>query len=161
MSITIRPAKTEEFQQLEQMEEISFNVNSKYFENGVLPPLPEEDKEAYSFKALCEAQDTTIWTILIDNELAGGAVVKDISINKKEVVLFFMSPQVQGNGYGQTALKMIEDSYPDVKTWRLVTPTQVIRNAVFYINKCGYSIVSVEGWDKEKECGMFVFEKNK
>lgn len=161
MSITIRPAKAVEFEQLEQMEEASFHVNSKYFENGVLPPLPEEDKEAYSFKALCEAQDTEIWTILIEDELAGGAVVKDISIDKKEVVLFFMSPQVQGNGYGQTALKMIEDSYPDVKTWRLVTPTQVIRNVVFYINKCGYSIVSVEGWDKEKECGMFVFEKNK
>ena len=159
MSITIRLAKKEEFAQLEQMEETAFHVNSKYFENGVLPPLPEEDKEAYSFKVLCEAQDTEIWTILIEDELAGGAVVKDISIDKKEVVLFFMSPRVQGKGYGQTALKMIEDSYPDVKTWRLVTPTQVIRNAVFYINKCGYSIVSVVEWDKEKECGMFVFEK--
>lgn len=161
MSITVRPAKKEELERLEQMEETSFHVNSKYFENGVLPPLPEEDKEAYSFKALCEARDTEIWTILIEDELAGGTVVKDISIDKKEVVLFFISPQVQGNGYGQSALKMIEDSYPDVKTWRLVTPTQVIRNAVFYINKCGYSIVGVEGWDKEKECGMFVFKKNK
>ena len=54
---------------------------------------------------------------------------------------------------------MIEENYPEVKTWRLVTPTQVLRNAVFYINKCGYSIVRVDDWDKEKECGMFVFEK--
>ena len=150
MSITVRPAKKEELERLEQMEDTSFHVNSKYFENGILPPLPEEDKEEYSFKAMCEAQDTDIWTILIEDELAGGAVVKDMSVNKKEVVLFFIAPQFQGNGYGQTALKMIENSYPDVKIWRLVTPTQVIRNAVFYINKCGYSIVSVEEWDKEK-----------
>lgn len=27
------------------MEEAAFDVNSKYFENVVLPPLPEEDKE--------------------------------------------------------------------------------------------------------------------
>ena len=31
--------------------------------------------------------------------------------------------------------------------------------AAFYVNKCGYSIVRVDDWDKEKECGMFVFEK--
>ena len=90
---------------------------------------------------------------------AGGAVVKDILTDKKEIVLFFISPQIQGKGYGQRALKMIEDSYPEVKIWRLVTPTQVLRNAVFYITKCGYSIVGVNEWDKEKECGMFVFEK--
>ena len=83
----------------------------------------------------------------------------DISTDKKEVALFFISSQIQGKGYGQKALRMIEESYPEVTTWRLVTPTQVIRNAVFYINKCGYSIVSVVDWDKENECGMFVFEK--
>lgn len=78
----------------------------------------------------------------------------------KEVALFFGSFQIQGKGYGQKVLKMIEEKYTEVKIWRLVTPTQVLRNAVFYINKCGYSIVRVDDWDKEKECGMFVFEKN-
>ena len=159
MSIEIRLSKKEELHQLEQIEEASFNVNGKYFENGVIPPLPEEDKDIYSFKALCEAEDTEMWTILIAGEMAGGAVVKDISTDKKEIVLFFISPKIQGKGHGQRALKMIEDSYPEVKIWRLVTPTQVLRNAVFYINKCGYSIVRVDEWDKEKECGMFVFEK--
>lgn len=159
MGIEIRPSKKEELQQLERMEEVSFNVNGKYFKNGVLPPLPKEDKDAYSFKALWEKVDTETWTILIEEEIAGGAVVKDISTDKKEVALFFISSQIQGKGYGQKALRMIEASYPEVTTWRLVTPTQVIRNAVFYINKCGYSIVSVVDWDKENECGMFVFEK--
>ena len=68
---------------------------------------------------------------MIEEEIAGGAVVKDISTDKKEVALFFISSQIQGKGYGQKALKMIEESYPEVTTWRLATPTQVIRNAVF------------------------------
>ena len=38
----------------EKLENTSFEVNVKYFENGVLPPLPEDDEEKYSFKALCE-----------------------------------------------------------------------------------------------------------
>ena len=159
MGIEIRLSKKEEIQQLEHMEEAAFDVNSKYFENGMLPPLPEEDKDAYSFRALCDAADTETWTILIEEEIAGGAVVKDISTDTKEIALFFVSSQIQGKGYGQKALKMIEEYHLEVKTWRLVTPTQVLRNAVFYINKCGYSIVRVDDWDKEKECGMFVFEK--
>ena len=39
-----------------------------------------------------------------------------------------------------------------------LTERQVLRNSVFYINKCGYSIVRVNEWDKDEECGMFVFE---
>ena len=60
---------------------------------------------------------------------------------------------------GEKALDMVENMYPEIRIWRLVTPTQVLRNSVFYINKCGYSIVRVDERDKEKECGMFVFEK--
>lgn len=151
--------KKEELHQLERMEEISFNVNGKYFENGTLPPLSEANTNAYSFRALYKAEGTETWTILIEEEIIGGVVVKDISRDKKEIALFFVSPQIQGMGYGRKALKMIEDSYPDVKMWRLVTPTQVLRNAVFYITKCGYFIVGIEDWDKTKESGMFVFEK--
>lgn len=143
MGIEIRISKKEEFQQLEQIEAASFDVNAKYFENGQLPPLPEEDKDAYSFKAMWDDENTEVLTILIDGEIAGGAAVKDISADQKEIVLFFLSPNIQGKSYGQKALKMIEESYPAVKIWRLVTPTQVIRNAVFYVNKCGYSIVYV------------------
>ena len=47
------------------IENTSFEVNAKYFENGVLPPLPEEDEEKYSFKALCEQSDTETLTIFL------------------------------------------------------------------------------------------------
>lgn len=159
MEIVIRPTKKDELKQLAELEKYSFDVNGKYFEEGVIPPLPEEENDIYSFRALYEANDTECWTIWIEEKIAGSAVVKDIAFEKKEVELFFIVPHLQGKGWGKRALKMIENSYPEVTTWRLITPTQVLRNAVFYINKCGYSIVSVEEWDKEKECGMFVFEK--
>jgi hypothetical protein len=77
------------------------------------------------------------------------------------LILFFISPKCQGKSLGQKALKMVEDTFPETKFWRLITPTQVLRNTVFYINKCGYSIVQVNEYDKEKEYGVFVFEKRK
>lgn len=92
--------------------------------------------------------------------MAGGAVVKDISTDKKEIVLFFISPHIQGKSYGQRALKMIEDSYPEVKTWRLVTPTQVLRNAVFYINNADTLFSVWMNGTKRKNVGCLYLRKN-
>ena len=159
MELKVKKTIVEELGYLVKLESDSFEVNAKYFENGVIPPFPEEDEEKYSFKALSEQKDTETLTIFYKNEIVGGVIVKDIEPKAKEVLLFFIAPEMQGKNIGQKALNIVEKMYPKIETWRLVTPTQVLRNAVFYINKCGYSIVKVDEWDKEKECGMFVFEK--
>lgn len=62
---------------------------------------------------------------------------------------------------GQNALKMIEDAYPETEIWQLVTPTEVLRNAVFYVNKCGYRIIKIDAYDRSAEHGVFLFEKRK
>ena len=159
MLIELKKTQEKELDYLAEIEKTSFEVNAKYFEKGVLPPLPDEDMDKYSFKVLCEQSDTETLTIFCENEIIGGVIVKDIEPKTKEVLLFFIVPKMQGKNLGQKALKMVENMYPETRIWRLVTPTQVLRNSVFYINKCGYSIVRVDEWDKEKECGMFVFEK--
>ena len=159
MELKVKKTQKEEVDYLAEIENTSFEVNAKYFEKGVLPPLPHEDVDKYSFKVLCEQSDTETLTIFYEDEIIGGVIVKDIEPKTKEVLLFFIAPKMQGKNWGQKALKMVENMYPETRIWRLVTPTQVLRNSVFYINKCGYSIVRVDEWDKEKECGMFVFEK--
>ena len=159
MVLKLKKTQKEEMEYLAKLENTSFEVNAKYFENGVLPPLPEDDEEKYSFKALCEQSDTEALTIFYAGEIVGSVIVKDIAPETKEILLFFIAPKMQGKNLGQNTLKMVEELYPETRTWRLVTPTQVLRNSVFYINKCGYSIVRVDEWDKDKECGMFVFEK--
>ena len=159
MVLELKKTQKEEIDYLTKLENTSFEVNAKYFENGVFPPLPEEDEKKYSFRALYEKNDTEALTIFYEGEIAGSVIVKDIKPETKEILLFFIAPQMQGKNLGQNALKMVEELYPGTRTWRLVTPTQVLRNSVFYINKCGYSIVRVDEWDKDKECGMFVFEK--
>lgn len=35
---------------------------------------------------------------------------------------------------------------------------EVLRNTVFYVNKCGYHVVWVD-YDKRRNEGMFIFEK--
>lgn len=161
MILELKKMHKEEMDYLEKLEKTSFEVNAKYFENGVIPPLPEEDAEKYSFKVLCEQSDTETLTIFYEDEIIGSVIVKDIEPKVKEILLFFIIPKMQGKNLGKKALKMVEEMYPETRIWRLVTPTQVLRNSVFYVNKCGYSIVRVDEWDKDKECGMFVFEKKR
>lgn len=159
MEIELKKTVKEEIGYITELEKISFEVNAQYFENGILPPLLEEEKDTYSLKALYEQNDTETLTIYYEDEIIGCVIVKDFEYQKKEVLLFFISPKMQGKNFGQRALKVLEEMYPETRTWRLVTPTQVLRNTVFYVNKCGYSIVKVEDYNKEKNCGMFVFEK--
>ena len=96
MELKVRKTIAEELDYLEKLENDSFEVNAKYFENGVIPSLSEEDDEKYSFKALSKKKDTEILTIFYKNEIVGGVIVKDIEPKTKEVLLFFIAPEMQG-----------------------------------------------------------------
>lgn len=161
MNITLKHTKEDELNMLMKIEDESFQEQAKCFENGMLPPLSEEEKEEFSLTTLFAEKDTTVLSIFGDEHLIGGTVVKVIDKDTKEIVLFFISPNYQGNGLGRQALQMVEDYFPDTKLWHLITPTQVLRNSVFYVNKCGYHIVRIDEFDKQKEHGVFVFEKRK
>ena len=41
MELKVKKTIAEELRYLEKLENDSFEVNAKYFENGVIPPLPE------------------------------------------------------------------------------------------------------------------------
>lgn len=159
MELKLKKTLREEISDLIELEELSFEVNAKYFENGILPPFTKEEKEQYSLYTLYNQNDTELLSIYYGDEIIGCVIIKDITRFKKEILLFFISSKYQGKNLGQRVLKKTEERYPDIRTWRLVTPTQVLRNSVFYINKCGFSIVKVEDYDKEKDFGTFVFEK--
>ena len=120
MVLKLKKTQKEEMEYLAKLENTSFEVNAKYFENGVLPPLPEDDEEKYSFKALCEQNDTEALTIFYKGEIVGSVIVKDIAPETKEILLFFITPKMQGKNLGQNTLKMVEKLYPETRTWRLV-----------------------------------------
>lgn len=91
MALTVKKTKREELARLAQLEENAFAVNRRYFENGVLPPISEEERSAYSLKALFEEKSIMLLSVYLEDEIVGGAAVKDISHNKKEIILFFIA----------------------------------------------------------------------
>lgn len=159
ITITVKQARQEDVAALNAMEERSFETTKRYFPDGVLPGLPPEEREKHDFAFLLTNSGSVPLTITADGELVGGAAVKNLGEGVREVELFFIDPNAMGKGIGRRALAAVENFFPGTKLWRLITPTQVLKNVVFYVNKCGYRIVKLEDFDREANSGIFVFEK--
>lgn len=131
MNILLKQTQEEELSLLTKIEAEAFNVQAKYFENGILPPFSKEEKEKNALTTLFKKKNIIMLSIYVGDDIVGCVVVKNINDINKEILLFFISEKCQGNGLGRTALQMVENRFPNVKIWRLVTPTQVLRNAIF------------------------------
>ena len=59
----------------------------------------------------------------------------------------------------KTAFVMVEADFPDTEIFHLSTPSQKIRNTVFYVNKCGYHIVKGIEFGPASNTADYVFEK--
>lgn len=92
------------------------------------------------------------------NQSSYGAVISGNSTGIHTLDRLFILPEEQGKGYGFHAWMEIENMYPDAKEWTLRTPTCLINNVCFYVNKCGFTIVRVEDMGKDG-VGMYVFSK--
>ena len=57
----------------------------------------------------------------------------------------FLAPEQCGKGCGTAVWQKIEQLYPQIKTWTVETPAVSYRNHCFYINKCGFRVIAVEG----------------
>jgi len=103
----------------------------------------EEDGEIISRKTIENSiNGGTAYTIRLDGEFAGGAVVKiDSEAKKGELELLFVLPDIHGRGIGQTAWFLIEEMYPEIDVWETCTPYFETRNIHFYINRCGFAAV--------------------
>ena len=161
MNLNIRILKKEEIELFNLSEDLAFETQAKYFKDGILPGPREEDNDDYDLNKIIDNPKFTILGIYDNGKFIGGSIVEDMGNNIKEINIFFICVEYQGKGVGKMALEMIENYFKDTKVFRLITPSQVIRNALFYINRCGYNIVEVVDYNKEENTCDFVFEKRR
>lgn len=153
MNIVLKTTKKEEIEYIQKIKLDAYSVNKKYFEGGILPGKLD------NISSLYHDTDYDLFTIYLNDVIVGALAVKEVEAHTMQIDSFFIAKEYQDKDLGCKALNKIEELYPNIKTWRLVTPTQLMKNIVFYINKCGYSIVNVFDYDREKETGWYLFEK--
>jgi GNAT superfamily N-acetyltransferase len=132
----------------------------------------EEDGQIISRETILESiAGGEAYRIVADGEVAGGVVVR-VEGDRGDLELLFVSPHIHSHGVGQAAWWKIEQLYPDVRVWELVTPYFETRNIHFYVNKLGFHIVEFYnshhpdpndpdgyGGGDDVHDGMFRFEK--
>jgi GNAT superfamily N-acetyltransferase len=161
MNLKVQPLKEEEVDLFNKADEAAFNVHARYFPGGIVPGAAEDDRGEYDLRKVMNDPKFTVLSIYDDDRFIGGAIVEDKGQTVKEIEIFFLIVEYQSKGIGKTALELIEDYFPDAGIFRLITPSNVVRNVVFYVNKCGYKVVKVVGYDRDTNTADYVFEKRR
>ena len=88
----------------------------------------------------------TAFRINMDGEAIGAmTLLLDYEDNSGVLVNLFIDSTLIGKGYGSTAWRFAENTYPQITMWETETPAVSYRNHSFYINKCGFSVYAVDG----------------
>ncbi len=96
-------------------------------------------------------QSATYFKILVEGELAGGAIVYAQGQGRYYLGRVFLDPAMHRQGIGLAVMQLIFAHFPDAHRWTLETPPWNTRTRNFY-QRLGFQIV------KETEEDLF-FEK--
>ena len=100
--------------------------------------------------------DSDSFSIWSDGTPIGAAIVWPKPTGENFLGCLFLDPARQDSGLGLIAWRFIESEYPSTVRWHTETIATSRRNHYFYVNKCGFSIVRVEGKGDEAQ---YVMEK--
>lgn len=82
--------------------------------------------------------------IVCDNKPVGCISCKKLEKSVYEVGCLCVVPKFQGRGLGTQAIEFIKLFYEDWEKITLVTPIDKRENVKFYMEKCGFDIISTE-----------------
>lgn len=118
-----------------------------------------------------KAQNSFAYKALVDGNMVGGAIVIiNPETQHNHLDFLFVKYGIQSKGVGKAMWNQIEKQHPDTKVWETCTPYFEKRNIHFYVNKCGFHIVSYlnhkcpdpdmpDDFIGDHDEGMFVFQK--
>lgn len=155
--MNIRETIRSDIEKLELVYKAAFASNSRYFPQNMNEEENEDDVDLSPEIAWGDPKTVQL-SFECNTELIGGAIITCSDTAANTLDRLYVAPDWQGKGIGLSAWKYIEEKYFNKFGWRLVTPTCLINNACFYINKCGFVISEVTDV-ADDGVGMFVFTK--
>ena len=96
--------------------------------------------------------------ILCDEKPVGSISCKELRKGVYEVGCLCVIPEFHGKGIGTSAMGFVKSYYTDWSRFTLVTPADKSENILFYMEKCGFCIRSLE-MDGNVEVVRFVLER--
>ena len=137
MEVCFRKAETADAELLIDIYNSAFY--SDYIRYGACPAYGKT-KEMMEQSIL----DFPKFPILYDSRPVGCVSCKETGNGIYEIGCLCVIPEYQGKGIGTAAMEFIKEHYQDWKKITLVTPADKTENVMFYTEKCGFDIQSVE-----------------
>lgn len=135
MDLIIKRTKEVEARRLLEIQTEAFSEDLIRYEDHDTNPVNEPIE-----KLLRKIEIFIHYTILLDDEIIGGADIRDLKENKYRLNRFFLSCEYQNKGLGSKIMKLIESEFPTAIEWSLDTPHLNTRNHHFY-EKLGFKKV--------------------
>ena len=93
----------------------------------------------------------TAYKILKDGQPVGVIILWINANHENYLGCVFIDVAYQDKGIGQSIWAFVESEHPETVVWRTETPGFSKRNHNFYVNKCGFMVVSIENPGKKYE----------
>ena len=140
--ITLTPLTEEDREQFILDNQYAFKYGAVE-EFGLRDDHIDGDGEIISRKTIEHCIDHGFaYRIRQDGRIVGGLILKiDEKMQRGELEILFVSPDVHSKGIGTAAWREVERLYSDIAVWETCTPYFEKRNIHFYVNKLGFRIV--------------------
>lgn len=96
--------------------------------------------------------------ITVDGKSVGCISCQKMEKGTYEIGCLCVIPEYQGKGIGSHAMRFVKTYYADWKRLTLVTPADKAENVKFYVEKCGFRVISTE-MDGRVRVARFVLDK--
>ena len=133
--MNVRLAQEQEVEALTRMSKAAFDTDIHVGSNEVGGP-PGYDSNQWHTNMLREGH---LYSLVEKCFLMGGVLLFRDEEQESKMYLgrIFLSPQYHRKGYGLEAMRLLEQSFPDIQKWCLDTPIWNERTNQFYL-KLGY-----------------------
>lgn len=150
-SVTLAPATGQDAECLTEISKRAFHSDITCGAQDKGGP-PGYDSPAWQRAIMKQA--TAYLMILVNNEIAGGAIVFAQGHGSFYLGRVFLDPAYHRQGLGLQAMELIQAYFPEARKWKLETPTWNTRTANFY-QKLGFQLIKASDEDLffEKKMG--------
>lgn len=153
MDLELKPITQENFEEAQAMMRESFAFTMQDLR------ADELEKELPTLEGVFDIPFGVPLAAYENNTMVGGALLEIKPDGHNSLALFWVKCSMIDHGIGYRIWTKIEQAYPGTKTWKTVTPSILMRNVYFYVNKCGFHIVKLEFEEGQEDECMFVFQK--
>ena len=138
--VTIEKATSTDAEKLTEIMKRTFDEEAKkwlpnhedVFDYNIQPPgYSSIEMTKYMIREL------EYFKVLQDNEIIGGIIITISGKSFGRIDRIFVDPNYQGKGIGSRVIHLVEEEFPNVRTWDLETSSKQINNHYFY-EKMGY-----------------------